>query len=74
MGNGIHLPNRITEPTRRNIADELRLRKLDPSGRLDLVLVSVAVQTDLFHEHRAGDSREASSDHSGRTRRRNAAT
>ena len=38
MENGIHrLPNQITEPTRRNIADELRLRNLDASGRLDEV-------------------------------------
>jgi hypothetical protein len=38
MANGINHPqNQITEPTRRNIADELRLRNLDPSGRLDEV-------------------------------------
>src|SRR5262249_50042307 len=38
MANGINRPqNQITEPTRRNIADELRLRNFDPSGRLDEV-------------------------------------
>lgn len=37
MGNGINRPNQIAEPTRRNIADELRLRNFDPSGRLDEV-------------------------------------
>lgn len=32
-----HPANQISEPTRRNIADELTLGRLDPSGRLDEV-------------------------------------
>lgn len=33
----MHQPNQITQPTRRNVADELRLRNMQPNGRLNEV-------------------------------------